>query len=47
MPNHLLILATEGGVPPEHIASQLAVPVGIVIFCGSVFALLELRCRVG
>ena len=36
----LLILATEGGVPPEHIASKLAVPIGIVIFCGAVYALL-------
>ncbi len=38
----LLILATEGveGIPGSHIASKLAVPLGIVIFCGSVFMLL-------
>jgi hypothetical protein len=38
----LLVLATEGaeGVPAEHIASKIAVPLGILIFCGSVFALL-------
>lgn len=37
-----LILATEGveGLSPDHIASDLAVPIGIVIFCGAVFALL-------
>ena len=38
----LLILATEGteGIPPEHIAAKLAVPLGIVIFSGSVYLLL-------
>ncbi len=38
----LLILATEGveGIPGEHIASKLAVPLGIVIFCGGVYLLL-------
>lgn len=37
----LLILATEAGhVSPDHIAAKLAVPIGIVIFVGSVFALL-------
>lgn len=38
----LLILASEGaeGIPGEHIASKLAVPIGILIFCGAVYALL-------
>lgn len=38
----LLILASEGaeGIPGEHIASKLAVPLGIVFFCGGVFLLL-------
>jgi hypothetical protein len=42
MMNQLLFLATEGveGIPGEHIASKLAVPIGIVFFCGSVFLLL-------
>ncbi len=37
-----LVLATEGaeGLSGDHIASKLAVPLGIVIFCGGVFALL-------
>ncbi len=37
-----LLVATEGaeGLPADHIASKLAVPIGIVIFCGAVFALL-------
>jgi hypothetical protein len=37
-----LLLATEGveGLPGEHIASKLAVPLGIMFFCGSVFMLL-------
>lgn len=37
-----LVLATEGaeGLSGEHIASKLAVPLGILIFCGGVFALL-------
>ncbi len=37
-----LILATEGveGIPGSHIASKLAVPLGILIFCGSVYMLL-------
>ena len=36
------LLATEGveGVSPDHIAADLAVPLGILIFSGSVFALL-------
>lgn len=39
--NDLLLLASEAeGVPPEHIAAKLAVPIGVVIFCGAVFALL-------
>jgi hypothetical protein len=33
----LLFLAT---VPAEHIAAKLAVPIGIVVFCGSVYLLL-------
>jgi hypothetical protein len=33
----LLFLAS---VPPEHIAAKLAVPIAIVIFCGSVYLLL-------
>lgn len=38
----VLLLATEGveGLSPDHIASKLAVPIGIFIFCGAVFALL-------
>ncbi len=38
----LLILASEGaeGISGDHIASKLAVPIAIVIFCGAVFALL-------
>lgn len=38
----LLLLATEGveGIPGSHIASKLAVPLGILFFCGSVFMLL-------
>ncbi|MFP5309765.1 MAG: hypothetical protein ACLGIR_09340 [Actinomycetes bacterium] len=35
-----LILATEGGIPADHIAAQLAVPLAIVIFCGATFLLL-------
>jgi hypothetical protein len=37
-----LVLATEGveGLPGEHIASKLAVPLGILFFCGSVYMLL-------
>lgn len=37
-----MLLATEGveGLSPDHIAADLAVPLGILIFCGSVFALL-------
>lgn len=39
---NLLVLATEGveGLSGDHIAAKLAVPIGILIFCGSVFALL-------
>ncbi len=42
MLTHVLFLASEGaeGIPGDHIAAKLAVPIGIVIFCGSVFALL-------
>jgi hypothetical protein len=36
-----LLLATEAGhVSPDHIAAKIAVPVGVVIFVGSVFLLL-------
>jgi hypothetical protein len=35
-----LILATEGGIPPEHIAARLALPLAILIFCGGTFLLL-------
>lgn len=40
--SQLLVLATEGaeGLPAEHIASKLAVPIGMLIFCGAVFLLL-------
>jgi hypothetical protein len=40
--NELLILATEGaeGLSGDHIASKLAVPIGILIFCGAVYLLL-------
>lgn len=39
---NLLVLATEGveGIPADHIAAKLAVPVAILLFCGSVFLLL-------
>lgn len=37
----VFLLATEAGhVAPSHIAAKIAVPLGIVIFCGSVFLLL-------
>jgi hypothetical protein len=40
--NQALVLATQGaeGVPPSHIAAKIAVPIAIVIFCGSVYMLL-------
>lgn len=40
--SQLLVLATEGaeGLPAEHIAAKLAVPIGILIFCGAVYLLL-------
>lgn len=37
---NLLVLATEGGVPPDHIAADLAIPLAIVIFCGAMYLLL-------
>jgi hypothetical protein len=42
MVTDLLILASEGaeGVPASHIAAKIAVPLGVVIFCGAVYALL-------
>ncbi|HEX9889763.1 MAG TPA: hypothetical protein VGA69_09820 [Nitriliruptorales bacterium] len=36
----LLLLATEDGIPPEHIGAQIALPLGILFFCGSVYLLL-------
>lgn len=38
----LLLLAVEGGegIPAEHIAAKLAVPLGLLIFSGSVYLLL-------
>lgn len=36
----LLLAVEEEGVPPEHIAADLAVPIAILIFCGSVYILL-------
>ena len=40
--HQVVLAAAEGveGVSADHIAAKLAVPLGIVIFCGSVFALL-------
>ena len=42
MLTHVLFLASEGaeGISGDHIAAKLAVPIAVVIFCGSVFALL-------
>lgn len=39
---NLMVLAVEGGegIPAEHIAAKIAVPIAILIFCGSVFMLL-------
>ncbi|CAN5787432.1 hypothetical protein BH24ACT15_BH24ACT15_11260 [soil metagenome] len=39
--NDLLVLATEGGIPTSNPWSQLAVPIGILIFVGSVYMLLR------
>ena len=40
--HQLLFLASEGaeGIPASHIAAKIAVPIAIVIFCGSVYMLL-------
>ena len=38
---NLLILATEGGIPTSNPWSQVAVPLGILIFVGSVYLLLR------
>jgi len=37
-----LFLATEGveGVSPDHIAAKMALPLGLLLFCGSVYLLL-------
>lgn len=37
----LLILATEGGIPPSNPWAKLAVPIGILVFVGSVYLLLR------
>lgn len=37
----LLILAAEGGIPPTNPWAQIALPLGIVIFVGSVYMLLR------
>lgn len=37
----LVILATEGGIPPSNPWAQLAVPLGVLIFVGSVYLLLR------
>lgn len=37
----LVVLATEGGIPPSNPWAKLAVPIGIVIFIGSVYMLLR------
>lgn len=38
----LILAASEGaeGIPADHIAAKIAVPIAIVIFCGSVYMLL-------
>jgi hypothetical protein len=36
----LLFLAVEEAVPPDHLASRLAVPLGLLFFGGSVYLLL-------
>ncbi|HEX2027065.1 MAG TPA: hypothetical protein VHF25_03600 [Nitriliruptorales bacterium] len=36
----LLLLATEEGIPPTHIASTIVPIIGALIFCGSVYILL-------
>jgi hypothetical protein len=36
----LLFLAVEQAIPPDHLASRLAVPLGLLFFSGSVFLLL-------
>lgn len=41
MISNLLILATEGGIPTSNPWSQLAVPLGILIFVGSVYMLIR------
>lgn len=38
---HLIVLATEGGIPTSNPWSQLAVPIGVLIFIGSVYLLLR------
>lgn len=37
----LIVLATEGGIPADSPLAKLAVPIGIVIFVGSVYLLLR------
>jgi hypothetical protein len=36
----LLFLAVESAVPPDHLASRLAVPLGLLFFSGSIYMLL-------
>ena len=38
--NDALFLAVEEAIPPDHLASRLAVPLGILFFSGSVYLLL-------
>lgn len=39
--NDILVLASEGGIPTSNPWSQLAVPLGILIFVGSVYMLMR------
>jgi hypothetical protein len=36
----LLFLAVESAIPPDHLASRLAIPLGLLFFGGSVYLLL-------
>ncbi len=35
----VLVLAQEEGIPPTHIAANIALPLGILVFCGSIYVL--------
>ncbi|MDP8971075.1 MAG: hypothetical protein M3N52_11390, partial [Actinomycetota bacterium] len=37
----LAVLATESGLPPSDLRTQLAVPLGILVFIGSIYVLLR------